>query len=549
MIVTMPLELSSIDLQNQLINQASTLLSQGQFRQARILLKPYAEQSPGLNLLLGIACAGDGAPKQAARRLCFVEQQIKMQRHPCCKIEQFLGPLGLRNKAIPVFKAALKITPDNPRLLSTYGELLTHLGKFADAIHYIRRSLKIEPNSYFSMNQLAIALHESGQLKMAKKIYDRLLEQHPDNFSIYSNLASYYTAIGDMDEALSNYRKAILLNPNFAPLRVNYSIALLKAGYYHQGWIEHEWRFNTPNHTSLPQSSLIPILSPNMDIKGKKILVTQEEGYGDTLMYLRYVTPLIKRGAIVELWVAETMEGLCQRIEGKPLVKVGGEEPPPFDWHCPFISLPKALGATPSTGGMSVPYLTADPVKVAEWKKKLPKTNKLKVGVVWGGNPRPEDMGANMTDRKRSMSFTRLLPLRKLKDICFINLQMGPYADQLDEANDLFPIFNPMKEVKNMEDTAAIIMNLDVILSVDTVIVHLAGGLGKPVLMMDRYDNCWRWLTKREDSPWYPKMHIIRQTEPRIWGDVVKRAAVLLNQMAKEHKARKSFSIFNKKAK
>ena len=106
-----------------------------------------------------------------------------------------------------------------------------------------------------------------------------------------------------------------------------------------------------------------------------------------------------------------------------------------------------------------------------------------------------------------------------------------------------------MKEVKNMEDTAAIIMNLDVILSVDTVIVHLAGGLGKPVLMMDRYDNCWRWLTKREDSPWYPKMHIIRQTEPRIWGDVVKRAAVLLTQMAKEHKARKPFSIFNKKAK
>ncbi|CAI3933431.1 tetratricopeptide repeat protein [Commensalibacter papalotli (ex Botero et al. 2024)] len=522
------------------INQTNLLLHQGKFEQALTLLLPYKNHklSQAIMTLLGIAYAGCNQPKEAAYHLCLAQQlKDSPQRHSCAELEPYLGSYNLYPSIFEVYHEALLNHPKDELLYVGYASVLQQTKQSAKAVLYIKKCLAFSKNQARLLNILATILFEAGKYPQTLKLYSILEKHNENNVTILANLASYHNAVNDTEQALLYYRKAIMLQPNWPALRVNYSICLLKAEYYYQGWVEHEWRLDTPNHSTLPKETLLPTLTDTMDITGKKILITQEEGLGDTLMYLRYVPELIKRGAIVELWIAETMKGLCERLKGKPKVKVGGEEPPPFDWHCPFISLPRALSADPRKDKFK-PYLTADRKKVIYWKNKLPQTKQLKVGLVWGGSPHPGEIHAMMTDNKRSIDLSKLIPLlRSVENTTFVSLQMGHYADQIHNLPNDISIFNPMDEVQDMDDTAAILMNLDIIISVDTSVIHLAGGLGCPAILLDRFDNCWRWISGEEYSPWYPKIRIVRQTRPRVWSDVVKKATSILQEMARKHKA------------
>lgn len=528
---------------DDLIKQANLLLHQGEFEKSLNLLLPYKNYklSQSIMSLIGIAYAGCDYPQEAAYHLCLAQQLKKdPSRHICSELETYLGSYNLYPIIFKVFDKAFTHQPKNELLYIAYASLLQHTKHPAKAILYIKKCLPFSKDKERLLNFLATIFFESGKYTPALKLYNKLEKRNKNNITILANLSSYYNAINDVDQALMYSRKAIMLQPSWAALRVNYSICLLKAQYYHQGWIEHDWRLNTPNHSTLPKETLIPTLTNTMDITGKRILITQEEGLGDTLMYLRFVPELIKRGAIVELWIAETMRDLCKRIKGKPKVKVGGEEAPPFDWHCPFISLPRALSIDPNQDKFT-PYLTASRKKIAHWKEKLPQTEHFKVGIVWGGSPHPGDVHAMMTDNKRSISLQKLIPLlRSVPNATFISLQMGHHADEIHDLPKDISLFNPMNDVKDMDDTAGIIKNLDLVISVDTSVIHLAGGLGAKAILLDRYDNCWRWIAGEKYSPWYPKTRIIRQTRPRVWSDVVKEATSLLQKMADKHKKAKN---------
>ncbi|CAI3924779.1 tetratricopeptide repeat-containing glycosyltransferase family protein [Commensalibacter communis] len=521
-----------------IIHPINILLHQGNFEKALALLLPYKnfKLNQPIMTLLGIAYAGCNQPKEAAYHLCLAQQLKETPyQHSCSELEPYLGSHNLYSLIFKVFEEAFKLQSADELLYIAYANILQHTKQSSKAILYIRKCLIFSKKQDWLLNILATILFEAGKYPQALKIYKYLEQRNEDNVTILANLASYYNAINDTEQALIYYRKAIILSPLWAPIRVNYSLCLLKGQYYYQGWAEHEYRLDTPNHTSLPRETLLPTLTNTTDIQGKKILITQEEGLGDTLMYLRFVPELIKRGAIVELWVAKTMKGLCERIRGKPMVKVGGEEAPFFDWHCPFISLPRALSADPNKHKF-IPYLIADRKKINFWKKKLPDTKHLKVGLVWGGSPHPSDAYAVMTDNKRSIELTKLIPLlRSVKNATFISLQMGHHAHEINDLPKDISVFNPMTEVQDMDDTAGIIKNLDLVISVDTSVIHLAGGLGANTILLDRYDNCWRWISGAEYSPWYPKTRIIRQTRPRVWSDVVKKATSLLQEMADKH--------------
>lgn len=521
-------------------NQTNILLHQGNFQQALDLLLPYKEHklNQAIMILLGVAYAGCDYPKEAAYHLCLAQQLKETPlRHCCSELEPYLGSYNLYALIFKVFEEALKIQPKNELLYIAYAHVLQHTKQASKAILTIRKCLAFTKKQDFLLNILATILFEAGKYPQSLKLYLKLEKRDPNNITILANLATYYNAVNETNMALQYYRKAIMIYPKLPALRMNYSICLLKAQYYYQGWAEHEWRLDTPNHTSLPKETLIPTLTDDMDITGKRILITQEEGLGDTLMYLRYIPELIKRGAIVELWIAETMKGLCERLKGKPKVKFGGEVPPPFDWHCPFVTLPRALSADPRKDQDKFkPYLTADRKKITYWKKKLPQTKFLKVGLVWGGAPHPGEVYAMMTDSKRSINLPKLTPLlRAIKNVSFISLQMGLYADQIHDLPKDICIFNPMDEVKDMDDTAGIIKNLDLVVSVDTSVIHLAGGLGCPAILLDRFDNCWRWISGEEYSPWYPKIRIVRQIHPRMWSDVIKKATSIIQEMADRH--------------
>lgn len=526
-----------------LIKEANLLLHQGEFEKSLNMLLPYKNYklNQSIMTLIGIAYAGCNYPKEAAYHLC-IAQQLKdnPQRHICSELEAYLGSYNLYSFIFRVFEKAFLHQPKNELLHIAYADVLQHTKHPAKAILYIKKCLEFSKNKDRLLNILATIFFEAGKYSSAIKLYQELEKRNENNITVLANLSCYYNAINDTNQALMYSRKAIMLQPSWAALRVNYSICLLKAECYHQGWIEHDWRLATPNHSTLPKDKLIPTLTDTMDITGKRILLTQEEGLGDTLMYIRFVPELIRRGAIVELWIAETMKGLCERIKGKPKVKVGGEDPPPFDWHCPFISLPRALSIDPNQEKFTS-YLSADRKKVAYWKEILPQTKKFKVGLVWGGSPHPGDVNAMMTDNKRSIPLQKLIPLlRSVKNATFISLQMGDHTDEIHDLPEDVSIFNPMTDVKDMDDTAGIIKNLDLVISVDTSVIHLAGGLGAKAILLDRYDNCWRWISNKKYSPWYPKVRIVRQTHPRIWSDVVKETTSLLQKMANKHEECKS---------
>ncbi|GBR49195.1 tetratricopeptide repeat protein [Neokomagataea thailandica] len=511
-----------------LITQCHAALSARNPSQARALLQtlPHTTETHTLNGH-ALFLMGQYAPAAQA----FIRAAPTVGPHP---IAQFLPQAisqRLRPELLLLIDAAIEQTPEDIRLLEAKATVLTELNRLTEAEHLLKESLRRRPNNDNTLNTLAMVYSEAGRFDESLAILQTLHERAPDQWTPLCNLACTLTNIGQLDEAANVYRRAITLAPHEPALRLNHSITMLKAGRMAQGWAEHEWRFGLPGHTSLPRSRLLPSITPNLDLRGKRILITQEEGLGDTLMYLRYIPPLIRTGARVHIWGPHTLASLCNRIDGIDTVQVGGDTPD-YDYHCPFISLPRAFSATPDAMGAPVPYLTTHSHKAAQWQKILQHDTKLKVGLVWGGGVRSENSIAYMLDRKRSMPLKALNPLAALDGMSFYSLQKDEPAHQLPD----FPghITNYMPQCFDMDDTAALISALDIVVSVDTSMVHLAGAIGKPVIMMDRTTNCWRWLQNREDSPWYPNMRIVRQTTFQEWGDVVERVAQLLTRAVHE---------------
>jgi thioredoxin-like negative regulator of GroEL len=434
-----------------------------------------------------------------------------------------------------VFRAALDLTPDDPRLLVAYGEYLAGRWRPEEAEAVLRQSLRVRPGDLAAMNQLGIILAALGRMEEALATFRDVVAINPANHAAWANLGCALAHEGQFEDALSYYHRAIRLKPTEAQIRLNHSICLLKAGRMTQGWTEHEWRLALPGHTELPRSLLLPTLSPTTDLTGSTVLVTQEEGFGDTLMYLRYVPLLADRGARVLLWVPDALRRVAQRAEPRATVLSGDVGNIDFTWHCPFISLPRAFAGI-GAEGRPVPYLHADPARVAAMSAFLPPPAgagcALRVGLVWGGAPRPNDPIAHGIDRRRSIGLAALAPLAALHDLTLVSLQKGPYAEQLAHAPPGLVLHDPMPHAQDMDDTASLLMNLDLVVTVDTSVVHLAGALGRPTILLDRYDNCWRWLHRREDSPWYPSVRIIRQTRPGDWDGVVTRLVAILREMS-----------------
>ncbi len=504
----------------------------GRHAEARALSRPFAtDDDVEARLLHGLALGGLGEAETAAAMLCRIAREKPQALHPCQDLAGLLAGQQRAGDADVVYAAALGLTPDDPRLLLAYGEYLSSWWRPGEAEAVLRRGLRARPGDLAMMNQLGIVLATLGRMDEALALFRDVVAVNPANHAAWANLGCAMANEGAFEEALSYYHRAIRLKPDEPQIRLNHSICLLKAGRMTQGWSEHEWRLALPGHTELPRRLLLPTLSPGTDLAGSTVLVTQEEGLGDTLMYLRYVPLLADRGARVVLWVPESLRRLAARVEPRATVLSGDIPGIDFTWHCPFISLPRAFaGIDPA--GRPAPYLHADPARVAAMASLLPPHHRLRVGLAWGGAPRRADPVAHGIDRRRSIGLAALAPLAGLPGICFVSVQKGPYADQLADPPPGLRLFDPMPQVQDMDDTAGLLVNLDLVVTVDTSIVHLAGGLGVPTILLDRYDNCWRWLHGRSDSPWYPSLRILRQERPGDWTGVVDRLVAMLRTVA-----------------
>ena len=521
-------------------------LNSGRFVDAAALTAPYATDADIEGRLLhGLARAGTGDTEAAAAMLCRIATEKPQALHPVQDFASLLTGQRRGPEAEPLFRAALLLTPDEPRLLLAYGEFvaLWHRPEEAEAV--LLRCLQVRPRDLSTMNQLGIVKAALGQTTEALGLFRDVVASNPGNHAAWANLGCALANEGLFEDALSSYHRAIRLRPDAAQIRLNHSICLLKAGRMTQGWVEHEWRLALPGHTELPRERMLPNLASTGDLSGRTVLVTQEEGLGDSLMYLRYVPLLARRGARVVLWVPEPLRRLAARVEGVAAVLSGDVSRIGFDWHCPFISLPRAFSGTPEALGLAIPYLRADPARVEEMRDLLPPvaaTTKLRIGLAWGGAPRSHDPVAAGIDRRRSIGLAALAPLAALDGIEWVSLQKGPYACELEAPPPGLRIHDPMPQVLDLDDTAGLMMNLDLVVTVDTSVVHLAGALGRPTILLDRWDNCWRWLHGRKDSPWYPTVRIIRQNRPGDWSSVVERLLPVLEEIISEAVGQAAFS-------
>jgi Flp pilus assembly protein TadD len=483
-------------------------------------------------MLAGLAVGLRGDAETAGRLLAHVAAERPMIPHPVDDLIRLLREDGREAEGLAHAEVALRLRPDDQRAMLSLSMMLTMANRPAEAEVLSRRALQIAPRAFEHLNQLGIALTDQGKFEEGLQAFRDAAAVDPKNNVAWTNMACTLSNIGRFDEALACYRRSIELKPDTASIRLNHAICLLKAGRLMQGWVEYQWRIQTPGHTTLPMERLLPSLDDETRLDGQRVLVTQEEGLGDTLQCMRWLAPLRDRGADVIVWVPGTLKTLMDRIPGITCI-AGAFDEVVYAMHCPFLSLPRAFSATRQSLPND-PYITADPKLVAVMAAHLPQTDALRVGLVWGGAPRPENRQAYAVDRRRSMGLAALAALRGVDNLSLISLQHGPYRDELFDLAPGLTIHDPMDVSSDVHETAALMAELDVVVSVDTAMVHLAGGMGKQTILLDRFDNCWRWLHGRDDSPLYPSLRIIRQTTPGDWDGVVARLLRVLDDMGRQ---------------
>ncbi len=305
-------------------------------------------------------------------------------------------------------------------------------------------------------------------------------------------------------------------------------MTLLAAGKFEEGWRQFEQRWQVEplrNH----QRSFAQAQWRGETLGGRRLFLHAEQGFGDTIQFCRYIL-LIEAEATVILEVPPELVRLMGSLKRTIQIVPTGEEPPDFDLHCPLMSLPLALQATVTTIPAATPYLAADPAQVSVWAERLRSLKGLRVGLVWAGGMRHGDTASLAVDRRRSMALQQLAPLAGLPGVEFISLQMADPARQTPPVG--LSLHDWTAELTDFADTAALIEGLDLVIGVDTAVVHLAGALGKMVWMLNRFDSCWRWQRARDDSPWYPTLTQFRHPQSGDWADVLAQVKLRLTALA-----------------
>jgi Tetratricopeptide repeat/Glycosyltransferase family 9 (heptosyltransferase) len=329
-----------------------------------------------------------------------------------------------------------------------------------------------------------------------------------------------------LDEALTSYDQAIVLKPDYADAHWNFSLLRLLTGDFERGWAESEWRWKNASLDLSERTFSQPLWIGAEAIDGKTLLLHHEQGLGDAIQFCRYVPLVAARGARVVLEVDRPLRQLMSGLAGVSHCLCKGEALPNFDMHCPLLSLPLAFGTLLETIPSTTPYLSV-PAPVQDWEAKLGPKDRLRVGLVWSGNPRHRD------DIKRSIE---LNALSSLFDVAatFVSLQKELRAGDAALLRERSDIISLGQSFENFADTAALISCLDLVISVDTSVAHLAGALGRPVWILLPFVPDWRWLLDRDDSPWYPTARLFRQTNTRDWHSVVDHVRTALNEFGRK---------------
>jgi tetratricopeptide (TPR) repeat protein len=389
--------------------------------------------------------------------------------------------------------------------------------RWAEAVELYGAELVRKPDRPAILNNLGIALTELNRMAEAMAMFRKAFSIAPTDPMVVANYGNFLSYLGIDDVAVAAYEAALSLAPDHKDIAGNYSMVLLRAGRLAEGWRAFERR---TRHTDPSEAAGIPLLDDLDGIAGKTVLVFHEQGFGDSLMMLRFVPHLAARGARVILRMPPELMRLAGTVAGVAQVVGEFEEPPPIDVVSPMMSLPRLLGITLETIPAKMPYVMAETAERAAWRRALGSLPGPRIGLVWAGSPR------GGLDRRRSMTFQHLRPLFDLP-ASFVSLQKGPAGADWAPLGPAAAL-DPTDRLSDFAATAALVAELDLVIAVDTSTAHLAGSLGVPVWLLNRYDTCWRWQSRRIDSPWYPSLRLFRQPKPGDWEGTVAAATETL---------------------
>ncbi len=446
--------------------------------------------------------------------------------------------------AVAALDRALTCNPEFAEAHNNRAVALRALGRHGEALLSIDRALRIKPDYIDAKYNRGGLLIYFNRHQAALECYDQVLQQEPNHLGALVNRSVAYTAMGRYHDALASLTQSKRLAPDIPQAHVSEAFNHLALGQFEQGWAEYEWRKKLPTHQAYALAPRTPEWDGCASLLGKRIILYAEQGLGDTLQFVRYATLLAERGALVTLAVQSELVELLARVDGVVRtvdMQLGGHQPE-VDYQCALMSLPHLLKTDLDCIPARLPYLHADPNQTKSWAQRFdPTRNPLRVGLVWAGGLREHDAAAHATDRMRSMSFDQMVPLLEVQAVDFYCLQKGKQAHaQLEHSPARHRVIDWTDALDNFNSTAALIQNLDLVITVDTSVAHLTGALGKPVWMLNRAHGCWRWLVERTDSPWYPKvMRIFRQPRPMLWAPTIEEVRTALVELTQQSKPSK----------
>jgi tetratricopeptide (TPR) repeat protein len=436
------------------------------------------------------------------------------------------------------FEKALSINSSCVEAFQGYAETCHAEEKFEEAIIAYREVLARQPDRADIWNLLGAVYHAQEKLDEAESCYRQALVLLPDLVTALNNLGVVLNSLGRLNDAIAIFRHLFEVDAMYAEGHWNFSVALLAAGEYPEGWREYEWRFLKPNPVEtrdFPQ--------PRWDgsaLHGKTILLHAEQGFGDTIQFVRYASLVADAGGrvLIECQVS-ALKRLLQSLEGVDGIVVAGEPLPHFDCHLPLMSLPQVFGTTVETIPNRIPYLAATRQDCEVWQHRMGKDSRFKVGLVWYAKQ------SQILNRKRSCQLQYFSPLWKVQGVEFYSLQVGVGTEQLEDFATHHKITDLASALNDFTDTAACIANLDLVITIDTAVAHLAGALGARTWLILPHVAEWRWLSQRDDSPWYPTMRLFRQPSPGDWPSLIENVGASLHdcvRIAKNGKYEKSKS-------
>jgi len=460
-----------------------------------------------------------GAVAEAEKLYRAVLQRDSGHLGARCNIAYALHHLGNLEAAARAYLWLVSRGVQSPEIQNGLGMALQELGRPAEARAAFRRGLVCHPESPHLLNSLGIALRsDDHRLDEAISAYRRAVSVDSAHGLAHLNLGNAYREQGELALSIGCYRQCLSLRPDFGAAHHNLAMALLSKGDFAAGWEEFEWRRTDVRRMGQSRDLAGPEWRGE-PIEGGKLLLYAEEGLGTTIQFARYAPLAAARGLEVTLEVQEPLAGLVSSLPGVRTI-AAGQVVPSYDAHCSLLSLPRLFKTDLQTIPASTPYLSADPARIAAWReKKMADRQGLTVGIAWRGNPH------HMRDRKRSLSLAWFLDRLDRPGIDVVSLQKDFTRAEFPSSRERTRFLDAGRDLTDFAETAALVATLDLVISVDTAVCHLAGALGVPVWTLLDHAPDWRWLLDRSDTPWYPAMRLFRQSKPGDWDGVAEQVA------------------------